>query len=333
MTSQRPSRRFRTLAVALAKPAAADQDSDQSGVDAFRGRLPDDLVLWIEGPGAAIADGTPVDFEQGGRSRLSGGPRTALAFIPKHGTSRPPALRRQHYCARPAAGVWSRVPGRRPCRSLVCEDHFGKLESWSYAPSDADHLVALSLRAQAPVFDLALGLGLRLFVSLRAEACREGEAGDVRDAIEAEGARAWVADVAGIARGFVTAFSPRASLSELVMAALDPRYRRQGLASPPIDAATASLCDQDATTGIVETGDDPGRAPARGVRADRLSPLTGDSVLQDLVGAASDCAMPEWPAVARCRRLRRSGRQGRPTESQRRSGIHLGSFRPGPASG
>jgi len=134
-----------------------------------------------------------------------------------------------------------------------------------YAVTDADDLVALSLQAWEPVFDsLHSAIGAELFVSLRGEDWRKGQAVDVRKTIEAEGARTWVAEVDRIARGFATAaLPPGADLGEILMVAVDPRYQRRGLATALIEVATAWLRDQGATTAMVETGGDSGHAPAQ----------------------------------------------------------------------
>ncbi len=135
----------------------------------------------------------------------------------------------------------------------------------SYVPSDVDDLVALALRAWQPVFDsLRSVLGSELFVSLRGEDWRQGQAADVRKMIEAEDACTWVAVIEGISRGFATALLPHAAeLGEIVMVAVDPSHQRQGLATALTEAATAWLRDQGATTVVVETGGDAGHAPAR----------------------------------------------------------------------
>jgi GNAT superfamily N-acetyltransferase len=136
-----------------------------------------------------------------------------------------------------------------------------------YTAADGDDLVAFSLQAWEPVFDsLRSAMGSELFVSLRGENWRNGQAADVRNTIEAEGARTWVAEVDRIARGFATAaLPPGADLGEILMLAVDPRYQRRGLATALIEVATGWLRDQGATTVMVETGGDPGHAPARAI--------------------------------------------------------------------
>ena len=135
----------------------------------------------------------------------------------------------------------------------------------SYVPADADDLATLAVGAWEPVFDsLRTVLGSKLFVALRGEDWRQGQAADVRKTIEAEDACTWVAAVDGISRGFATALlSPGAVMGEIVMVAVDPSHQRQGLATALTEAATAWLREQGATTAMVETGGDAGHAAAR----------------------------------------------------------------------
>jgi GNAT superfamily N-acetyltransferase len=77
-------------------------------------------------------------------------------------------------------------------------------------------------------------------------------------------ARTWVAEINGTGRGFATAaLAPGADLGEILMLAVDPRFQRHGLGTALIQAATAWLRDEGATTVMVETGGDPGHSPAR----------------------------------------------------------------------
>jgi GNAT superfamily N-acetyltransferase len=134
-----------------------------------------------------------------------------------------------------------------------------------YGTADAGELVRLSLRAWEPVFEsLRSELGSELFASLRGEDWRTGQAADVRKAIEAEQARTWVVEVDEKPRGFGTAaLAPGADLGEILMVAVDPSYQRRGLGTALIEVASAWLRDQGAITVMIETGGDPGHAPAR----------------------------------------------------------------------
>lgn len=133
-----------------------------------------------------------------------------------------------------------------------------------FMAADTDELVALALRAWEPVFEsMRSVLGSELFVALRGEDWREGQAADVKGTISDEGARTWVAEVNGRARGFVTAARRGGGIGEVVMVAVDPGHQHHGLASALTDTAMTWLRDRGMAVVMVETGGDPGHAAAR----------------------------------------------------------------------
>ena len=73
-------------------------------------------------------------------------------------------------------------------------------------------------------------LGSELFVALRGEEWREGQAADVKKTIGDEGARTWVAEVDRRVRGFATAALRGGDIGEVVMVAVEPSHQRHGLA-------------------------------------------------------------------------------------------------------
>jgi GNAT superfamily N-acetyltransferase len=134
----------------------------------------------------------------------------------------------------------------------------------SFTAADTDEVVALGLRAWEPVFgSMRSILGSELFVTLRGEDWREGQAADVKKTISDEGARTWVAEVDGRARGFATAALRGGDIGEVVMVAVEPSHQRHGLASALTERATTWLRDRGAAVVMVETGGDPGHAAAR----------------------------------------------------------------------
>jgi GNAT superfamily N-acetyltransferase len=133
-----------------------------------------------------------------------------------------------------------------------------------FTATDADELVTLALRAWEPVFEsMRSVLGLQLFVALRGEDWREGQAADVKNTISGRGARTWVAEVDGRARGFLTAALRGREIGEVVMVAVDPGYQRHGLASALTETATTWFRVRGVAVVMVETGGDPGHAAAR----------------------------------------------------------------------
>jgi GNAT superfamily N-acetyltransferase len=134
----------------------------------------------------------------------------------------------------------------------------------SFTVADIDELVALALRAWEPVFEsMRSVLGSELFVALRGEDWREGQAADVKTTISDEGARTWVAEIDRRPRGFATAALRNGDIGEVVMVAVAPSHQRHGLASALTETAMTWLRERGAAVVMVETGGDPGHAAAR----------------------------------------------------------------------
>jgi ribosomal protein S18 acetylase RimI-like enzyme len=132
-----------------------------------------------------------------------------------------------------------------------------------YRPDEEEDVVELSLRAWEPVFDaLEQALGAELLRRLRGD-WREGQATAVRSVLRDAAQRVWVADGAGgRAVGFVAArLHPDQELGEIYMIAVDPRAQAIGAALTSI--ATEWLRNSGMRVAMVETGGDPGHAPAR----------------------------------------------------------------------
>ena len=134
-----------------------------------------------------------------------------------------------------------------------------------YAEADREQLVALSLRAWAPVF-------ASLERVLRGSGVFEAQYPDWRSAQRAavegtcddEGSRVWVAELDGAVAGFCSAGRHEAArMGEISMLAVDPDRQRRGVGAALTDVATAWLAGQGMRTVMVETGGDPGHAPAR----------------------------------------------------------------------
>jgi GNAT superfamily N-acetyltransferase len=134
-----------------------------------------------------------------------------------------------------------------------------------YTADDADDIVALALRAWEPVFNSTQDvLGKDLFVALRGEDWRQGQAADVRNTIGDPSVQTWVAHIDGTVGGLASAkFQPGAAMGEIVMVAVDPRHQRRGVGTALTEIATAWLGDKGASVVMVETGGDAGHDPAR----------------------------------------------------------------------
>ncbi len=148
---------------------------------------------------------------------------------------------------------------------LPCEDAGVRIGIRSFVVTDADQIVALSLRAWEPVFDsLQAVLGRRLFAELRGEDWRPGQANAIRATLEDTTVQTWVAEVDGAVGGFSSAkHEPDATIGEIVMIAVDPEYQKRGIATELTGAATTWIAEQGATVVMVETGGDFGHTAAR----------------------------------------------------------------------
>ena len=134
-----------------------------------------------------------------------------------------------------------------------------------YAPSDAPDVVALSLRAWAPVFDSERAvLGSEIFERLNGEDWRRRQQKDVEDALADDRMRVWVADADGRAVGFVAAKLDReGSIGEIYMLAVDPDHHRRGVGIELTSVATEWIRAEGMPIAMIDTGGDPGHAPAR----------------------------------------------------------------------
>lgn len=137
----------------------------------------------------------------------------------------------------------------------------------AFEQRDHDAVVDLSLRAWAPVFASLEGVlgesGVyqRLHPDWRADQRRVVEA-----ACGAEHIAVWVAEVDASAVGFVAVRLDReASIGEIYLIAVDPDHQRAGIGSALTTFALDWIKNAGMAVAMVETGGDPGHAPARRV--------------------------------------------------------------------
>ena len=135
-------------------------------------------------------------------------------------------------------------------------------------PYDTNHLdavVRLSLRAWAPVFDSLKSI---LNPDVYQEFYPDGWGVSQEEAVKAVCAeaatRVWVAIEDDAAVGFVAVrLHSESKMGEIYMIAVDPDYQGRGIATALTDFALAWMRSQGMTIAMVETGGDPGHAPAR----------------------------------------------------------------------
>ena len=129
---------------------------------------------------------------------------------------------------------------------------------------DREAVVALSLRAWAPVFasleDVLAGSGV--YSRLYPDGWSTAQRAAVGAALASMYVR--VAEVGGAVVGFVAVvLHDEQSMGEIHMIAVDPPYQRRGVATALIAVATAWMEEQGRTVALISTGGDAGHAPAR----------------------------------------------------------------------
>ena len=167
-----------------------------------------------------------------------------------------------------------------------------------FVADDLDAVVAFSLRAWEPVFtSLHAVLGDEIFFRLHPD-WRESQAEAVRSGCTNEERDAFVAVVDTQPVGFVAvalnAFHDRMGAIEII--GVDPDYQRTGVGATLTKVALDHMRDHDMDIAVVETGGDPGHAPARA-----LYTTSGFTVLP-IHATSSPCGntalRPTAPALA-----------------------------------
>jgi ribosomal protein S18 acetylase RimI-like enzyme len=134
------------------------------------------------------------------------------------------------------------------------------------ALTDPDHaaVVALSLRAWAPVFaSMEAVLGPSGVFARFYPDWRRAQAEAVQAVCDGPEYDVWVADTGAVV-GFVAVRLDRgSSTGEIYMIAVDPASQRRGIGAALTAFAVQRIRDAGMSIAMVETGGDPGHAPAR----------------------------------------------------------------------
>ena len=134
-------------------------------------------------------------------------------------------------------------------------------------PCDSSHvdaIVRLSLRAWSPVFDsLKQALAPNVWEQFYPDGWRVSQEKSVRDTCANAEMKLWVAIEDGAVAGFVAVRFHEGKLGEIYMIAVDPDYQRRGIAMDLTDFAVERMKEAGMEIAMVETGGDPGHAPAR----------------------------------------------------------------------
>jgi GNAT superfamily N-acetyltransferase len=134
-----------------------------------------------------------------------------------------------------------------------------------FREDDLETVVEFSLRAWAPVFASLRGvLGEELFLRLHPD-WRANQAEAVRSSCTNDEREVFVAVANGRPVGFVAialnAFHERMGVIDII--GVDPDYQRGGISSRLTEVAIEHMRSRGMDIAVVETGGDPGHAPAR----------------------------------------------------------------------
>ena len=139
------------------------------------------------------------------------------------------------------------------------------VEIRSFSEDDLDGIVEFSLRAWAPVFaSVRKALGDEIFLRLHPD-WETSQADAVRSSCTSDQLDVFVAVADGRPVGFAAvaldAFHERMGVIEII--GVDPNYQRRGIGSLLTKTATDHMRSAGMDIAVVETGGDPGHAPAR----------------------------------------------------------------------
>ena len=134
-----------------------------------------------------------------------------------------------------------------------------------YKTAHLNAVVDLSLRAWAPVFEsIQVAMDRELFQDSYPDGWREGQRAAVEAVCQDENIEVWVATEDESIIGFTALkLNPDQGLGEIYMIAIDPDAQGKGAGIALTNFALDRMKEAGLTDAMVETGLDPGHAPAR----------------------------------------------------------------------
>ena len=126
-------------------------------------------------------------------------------------------------------------------------------------------LFVFSLRAWTPVFDsIQKAMDAEVYRAFYPDSWRVSQQKAVENVFAASDTNVWVAINTDSTVGFVAVkLHLEDSMGEIYMVAVDPDFQGRGIGSTLIEFALDWMKDAEMSIAMVETGGDPGHAPAR----------------------------------------------------------------------
>lgn len=133
-----------------------------------------------------------------------------------------------------------------------------------YEPEQLDTIIRLSLQAWTPVFESIQNvMDFDVYQELYPDDWRISQQKAVESVCRAEDSHLWVSD-SGSITGFVAVkCDPATRMGEIYMVAVAPDFQGRGIGSALIQFALGWMKEAGMSVAMVETGGDPGHAPAR----------------------------------------------------------------------
>ncbi|MBE9103299.1 GNAT family N-acetyltransferase [Vacuolonema iberomarrocanum] len=134
-----------------------------------------------------------------------------------------------------------------------------------YEAQQLDAVIRLSLRAWEPVFEsIQQAISADIYQVFYPKHWRVSQQNAVKDVCVAEDVNVWVAMDAEATVGFVAVkLHSEDSMGEIYMIAVDPDHQGRGIGSALAEFALDWMKNAGMAIAMVETGGDPGHAPAR----------------------------------------------------------------------
>lgn len=134
-----------------------------------------------------------------------------------------------------------------------------------YNAHQLDAVISLSLQAWTPVFDsIEKVMDADVYREFYPDGWRVSQRKAVEDVCAAQDTNVWVAIAAGSIVGFVAVkLDPESSMGEIYTIAVDPDFQGYGIGSALTKFALDWMKEAGMSMAMVETGGDPGHAPAR----------------------------------------------------------------------